>query len=126
MGNEDQGTVTDDHASINETFALISHPRRRLVLQYFNQHSNPIAVGDLAARVARWEHPGEEPPAHEVEQVQETLTTTHLPNFAKTVLATHDTDRDEVTYDGDAIAASLVNVHDIIGFLWKFDDVAAR
>lgn len=110
------------HASIDETFALLSHDRRRLVLQYFKQYANPIELDTLAGRVARWEQDlGTEPLDQEVERVEQSLHETHLPKFGKTVLVKYDSDSREVRYDGEAIGASLANANNVMDFLWRAD-----
>ena len=114
--------ASEEHASVEETFSLVSHPRRRLVVQYFKQNPNPIVVSDLADRVARWEQDqARKPPSCDVETVQRTLVESHLPKMEECLWLTSTDECTEVVYDGHAIAVSLRNASDVIGFLWHPD-----
>lgn len=107
----------EDHASINETFRLLSHPRQRFVLQYFKQYTNPIGLDDLAARVARWEQDVTEPSAEEIGRVRTTLHETYLPNLVAAGVISYDQEHN-IRYDSAAIAASMENACSVIEFVW--------
>lgn len=109
----------EDHASIDGTFSLLSHPRQRLVLQYFKQHANPIALADLAARVARWEQDATEPSTDVVSRVRTSLHETHLPKLVEAGVIDYDDDGQTIEYDRAAIAASIENAGSVMEFLWR-------
>ena len=107
----------EDHASIDETFRLLSQPRQRFVLQYFKQHTNPIALSDLAARVARWEQDATEPSSDEVSCVCTSLDETYLPELMEIGLIDYDHADHMIRHDRAAIAASIENASSVMGFL---------
>ncbi|GAB7020416.1 DUF7344 domain-containing protein [Halostagnicola bangensis] len=108
----------EDHASIDDTFSLIAHPRQRLVLQYFKQHTNPVALDELAARVARWEQAATDPSDEEISRVRTTLQETHLPNLMAAGLIDYDSDDHTIRHDRAAIAASMETANSVMEFLW--------
>lgn len=107
----------EDHASIDETFELLSDPFQRLVLQYFKHHVNPVGFTDLAARVARWQRVGTEPSDAEVARVQTVLHETHLPKLVELGLIEYDADGRTIEYDKAAIAASIENAGSVMDFV---------
>lgn len=112
----------EDHASIDETFTLVGNRRQRLVIQYFKQHANPVALADLAARVARWERDATEPSADEVNRVCASLHETHLPKLVELGLIDYDLDAQTIRYDPAAIAASVENAGSVMDFLWRTEE----
>lgn len=113
-----------DVPSVDETFELLSHHRGRLVLQYFDQHSNPVKLEDLAPMVARWERADDDGPT--ADDVRETLHQQYLPWLSELGLATYDTNGQMVRYDEATISTAIENADATLQFLWtRSDDPSA-
>ncbi|WP_435156477.1 DUF7344 domain-containing protein [Haladaptatus sp. DFWS20] len=109
----------DDHPSVDEIFEVLTHPRRRLLLQYFKHNSNPIDLDDLATRVARWEQdPAAVPSEIEIDHVRTALHKTHLPQIDAVGLIDYDLDSHAIHYDQSRIRAAMENVVNVIEFLY--------
>jgi hypothetical protein len=108
-----------DVPSVDETFELLSRPRGRLVLQYFDQHQNPIRTEKMAERIARWEHDGGDAPTDQsVSEVERALAEDLFPRLADLGLATYDANGDVIRYDAETITTALRNAEDVLAFLW--------
>jgi hypothetical protein len=108
--------------TIDETFELLSQGRARLVLQYFDQHANPVKLEDLTEMVARWEAPeGSAPSAADREQVGDALHEECLPRLADIGLVTYDPDGRMVRYHAEAITTAMANARTVVGFVWSVD-----
>ncbi|MWG32917.1 DUF7344 domain-containing protein [Halomarina oriensis] len=109
----------DGHFSVDRIFGVLSHDRRRLALQYFKQNGTPVAVDDLARRIARWEQTSAAVPSDvEVKQVRTALEKTHLPEFEAVGFVTYDSETELVSYDDVAIEGAMENAINVIGFLF--------
>lgn len=108
-----------DVPSVDEMYELLSHNRGRLVLQYFDQHANPIKLENIAPKVARWESPdGVTPTDEEIEVVRETLHDEYLPWLTEMGLATYDTSGRMARYDAATITIAIENVGATLEFVW--------
>lgn len=108
--------------TIDETFRLLSHSRARLVLQYFDQHANPVKLEDLTEMVARWEAPeGSTPAAEDSEHVSDALHEDCLPRLAELGLVTYDPDGRMARYHEDDITTAIANARTVLGFVWSVD-----
>lgn len=106
---------------IDDVYELLGHSRGRLVLQYFDQHDNPVRLEDLAPLVARWEQDGSNPTDQAVENVRQALHEEYLPMFADLGLVTYDSRGDMVRYDSQAITTVIRNARDVLAFIWTDD-----
>ncbi|WP_435159802.1 DUF7344 domain-containing protein [Haladaptatus sp. DFWS20] len=112
----------DDHPSVDEIFAVLTYPRRRLLLQYFKHNPNPIDLDDLAARVARWEQqPAAVPAEIEIDQVSTALHKTHLPQIDAIGLINYDPDSQTIHYNQRKITAMMENAINTIEFLYTVE-----
>ncbi|MFC6838408.1 DUF7344 domain-containing protein [Halomarina ordinaria] len=109
----------DGHVSVDDIFQLLSHNRRRLALQYFKQYHNPIALDDLAFRIARWEQPPAATPARvEVDQTRTALQKTHLPMFSEMGFIEYQTVNQTIRCNDATISAAMESAINVIGFLF--------
>lgn len=112
--------ATADVPEVDDVYELLSHDRGRLVLQYFDQHENPICLEDLSLLVARWEHDsGSHPPEQEIEDVCRALREEYLPWFANLGLVTYDAEGGVLRYDAEAITTAVRNARDVLDFVWN-------
>lgn len=112
----------DDHPSVDEIFEVLTHPRRRLLLQYFKHNSNPIDLDDLATRVARWEQqPAAVPAEIEIGQVFTALHKTHLPQIDAIGLIDYNPANHTIHYDRMKITAAMENAINTIEFLYTVE-----
>lgn len=109
-----------DVPSVDETYELLSHREGRLVLQYFDQHDNPVKLENIALMVARWETPnGETPSEEKIEHVSQKLHDEYLPWFAELGLATYDSNGQMVRYDATVISTAIENAEATLAFVWS-------
>jgi len=120
----------DGHVSVDDIFGVLSHNRRRLALQYFKQYENPIELGDLAERIARWEQTPAAVPANvEIEAVRTALDRTHLPKLDELGFIEYQSDSKEILTNEQKIAAAMENMINVIQFLYDesaVDDGTSR
>lgn len=83
-----------DSLSKGEVFEVLRNQRRRYVLQYLQQDSRPVELGDLAQQVAAWEYETtlEEVTPEQRKRVYTTLQQTHLPKMDKSGILEFDSD----------------------------------
>lgn len=102
MATETDRTLarTDDDRSLDRLVAeIVLNRRRRYVLYYLSERSEPVSVADLALQVAAWERsttPDEVATAHE-ESVYSSISRSHLPYLEAQGLVTYDGHVDRVT-----------------------------
>ena len=109
----------DIHVSVDDIFGALSHNRRRLALQYFKQYENPIALGEVAERIARWEHtPAAVPADIEVEAVRTALHRTHLPKLDELGFIDYDAASEAIHTNEQKITAAMENSINVIEFLY--------
>lgn len=84
---------------ISEIFALFAHHRRRYALRELQQHTDPMALADLADEIAIRENekPLSEVPAEEVKRIYMSLYHTHIPKLEEADLVHYDQEEDIVT-----------------------------
>lgn len=115
-----------DVPSVDETFELLSHNWGRLVLQYFDQHPNPVKLEEMAPTVARWDAPDSTVPTEEeIDHVAERLHDEYLPWLADMGLAVYDSDGRMLRYDAGTITTAIENVDAVVQFVWTPEDHSA-
>ncbi len=86
----------DDHSTLSkgEIFEVLRNQRRRYVLQYLKQDSQPVELGDLAQQVAAWEYETtlEKVTPEQRKRVYTTLQQTHLPKMDQSGILVFDSD----------------------------------
>ncbi len=89
-----------------EIFDLLRNERRRYLLHYLKTYEAPVEIGDLATRIAAWEHdePVEAVTSKQRKRVYTTLQQTHLPKMDEARIVDYDHDRglvDRTEYTDD-------------------------
>lgn len=84
--------------SQNEVYDLLSNPRRRFVISYLREHSDPIELTALAREVAAWENdvPAEELSDQQEKRVYVSLYQTHIPKLENAGIVEYDSDNGEI------------------------------
>jgi hypothetical protein len=79
----------------SEVFEILRNERRRYLLHYLKTYDAPVELGDLATRIAAWEHdePVEAVTSDERKRVYTTLQQTHLPKLDEAQIVEYDRDR---------------------------------
>lgn len=74
---------------------LLADPRRRALLHLLYARDRPVAVADLARRLAALEHDGSRDtvPDDEVDRIYLSLNHVHLPKLEDVGIVEHDRDR---------------------------------
>ncbi len=107
--------------SQDTVFDILSNARRRYVLYYLRQQSEPIELTDLAEHVAAWENETdiESMGEQERKRVYVSLYQTHIPKLADTGLVEYDKEAGIVapTEGGAAMDAYLSESED--GIPWQ-------
>lgn len=80
--------------SQDTAFDLLSNERRRLALQYLEEHGGPVSIGELATEVAAMENdiPADEVDAQQRKRTYVSLYQTHVPKLAKANAVDYDSD----------------------------------
>jgi hypothetical protein len=108
--------------SVDETYELLSHRTGRLVLQYFDQHPNPVKLEEIAPKIAHWEaRSGTAPTDEDVDAVRTALHGKYFPWLVNLGLATYDSDGQMVRYDAEEITTAIANVDAVLKFVWSLD-----
>ena len=81
-----------DATSIDALGRALAHPWRRWILYHLADRAEPVAVTDLARRLAVWDANGEiDAPSDAVRRrVAATIRREHLPTLVEAGLVTHD------------------------------------
>ncbi len=97
--SNNSSTLSQDTA-----FDLLSNARRRLALQYLQEETGPVSIGELATQVAAMENdiPVEEVDAQQRKRTYVSLYQTHVPKLAKAGAVDYDSEEGLVELDGDA------------------------
>jgi DNA-binding transcriptional ArsR family regulator len=84
--------------SKDEAYDLLSNARRRFVISYLRDRSEPVALSTLSEEVAAWEN--ETPPPdltdQQIKRVYVSLYQTHLPKLSEAGLVDYDRDAGRV------------------------------
>lgn len=98
--------ATDVDVDVDALFDVLSNPRRRFVLAYLDESSNPLPLRDIAYQLATWEY-DEEVPSDDVKSIYVSLFHVHIPKMAEVGLIEYSEERDAVTLveDCDAITS---------------------
>ncbi|WP_254533516.1 DUF7344 domain-containing protein [Natrinema gelatinilyticum] len=105
-----------DTGDLNRTFDLLRHPRRRYVLYYLTNHSDPVEVNTLTSELATWEanDTGMTVTDETVESIQATLHHIHLPKLTDTGVVTVDSESRTVELrETDGLDTFLTDAVDI-------------
>jgi len=99
MNDDADGEVTRD-----VVFSTLSNHRRRLTIRYLRAVDEPVAVRDLARRVAAWENEIDEDELSykQRKRVYTSLHQTHLPKLDDAGFATYDRNRGQVILEDRA------------------------
>lgn len=97
--SNNSSTLSQDTA-----FDLLSNARRRLALQYLQEASGPVSIGELATNVAAMENdiPVEEVDSQQRKRTYVSLYQTHVPKLAKAGAVDYDSEEGIVELNGDA------------------------
>lgn len=95
---------TESSLSQDTVFDILSNSRRRYVLYYLRQQSEPVQVTTLAENVAAWENETDIESLEEQERkrVYVSLYQTHIPKLADTGLVEYDKDAGTVALADEA------------------------
>jgi len=76
-------SITDAHTSVDEIFDVLSNSRRRYVVYFLKNTSQPVELGTLATQIAAWEtdQPMAEVTRAERKRVYTSLQQVHLPKM---------------------------------------------
>lgn len=87
-----------DSLSLDTIFTLLSHDRRRAVLDLLLTHDRALTLSDLRNEVVEWEENAEitEIPGEKVKQVHADLHHVHIPKLVEAGVVIYDTDRNVV------------------------------
>lgn len=83
----------------DRVFDLLSNQRRRFVIHCLQKYENPMALADMADKIAVWENDTgiSNVSAEEVKRVYISLYHTHVPKLADADIVEYSQDRDSVT-----------------------------
>lgn len=84
-----------DSLSLDTVYTLLSHNRRRAVLDLLLTHDRALTLTDLRNEVVEWEENAEitEIPGEKVKQVHTELHHVHIPKLTEAGVVIYDTDR---------------------------------
>jgi hypothetical protein len=101
--DEGNGGGDSEPLSLDETFELLAHERRRRVITCLREHGT-LTLADLADEIAEREHdaPISKIPKEDVLHVYSSLWHTHVPKLAEAGVVEYDQDRDLVSL-GDSV-----------------------
>lgn len=74
----------------DQLFDVLSHSRRRFVLDTLQSVEIPVSVGDLVTELARWESERPDPSGDRKDAVELALVHTHLPKMADAGFVRYD------------------------------------
>ncbi|WP_458208032.1 DUF7344 domain-containing protein [Haladaptatus sp. NG-SE-30] len=108
---------------LNETFELLSNPRRRYVLYHLMAESECVDPDDLAERIANWEaNDTSDDGDDNLQTVKTALQHIHLPRLADAGVITYESNPGTIEFDGtDEFAPFL----EVAARLDGYDPVAA-
>lgn len=97
--SNNSSTLSQDTA-----FDLLSNARRRLALQYLQEASGPVSIGELATHVAAMENdiPVDDVDSQQRKRTYVSLYQTHVPKLAKAGAVDYDSEEGIVELNGDA------------------------
>ena len=97
--SNNSSTLSQDTA-----FDLLSNARRRLALQYLQEASGPVSIGELATNVAAMENdiPVDDVDSQQRKRTYVSLYQTHVPKLAKAGAVDYDSEEGIVELNGDA------------------------
>lgn len=79
----DPVSQTETHLPEDDRFRLLSHPRRRLMLDVLNRHETPLPLRELARGIASKEGGSRTDGEGRVDEVAITLHHIHLPKMSR-------------------------------------------
>ncbi|WP_083902808.1 DUF7344 domain-containing protein [Natrinema versiforme] len=87
-----------DSLSLDTVYTLLSHNRRRAVLDLLLTHDRALTLTDLRNEVVEWEENAEitDIPGEKVKQVHADLHHVHIPKLTEAGVVIYDTDRNVV------------------------------
>lgn len=90
--------------SVDAVFDILANQRRRYVLHCLQRYEDPMAVADIADKIAMWEHETDitEISEEEVKSVSTSLDHTHIPKLVDADVVEYDQERDVVALSEDA------------------------
>lgn len=97
--SNNSSTLSQDTA-----FDLLSNARRRLALQYLQEATGPVSIGELATHVAAMENdiPVDDVDSQQRKRTYVSLYQTHVPKLAKAGAVDYDSEEGIVELNGDA------------------------
>lgn len=116
--------ATDTSLSQDVVFELLSSPRRRYILYYLRQSSEPVELTTLAEQVAAWENETdvENITEQERKRVYVSLYQTHVPRLDEAGVIEYDKDSGMVSLASQAreIDNYLDSTEDSISWQWGY------
>lgn len=103
MTHDGNGGGDSEPLSLDETFDLLAHERRRRVITCLREHGT-LALADLADEIAEREHdaPISKIPKEDVLHVYSSLWHAHVPKLVEGDVVEYDQDRDLVSLGDNA------------------------
>ncbi|NIB98520.1 hypothetical protein [Halobacterium sp. R2-5] len=89
---------TPESLTQDTVYDLLSNARRRFVLSYLRDRSEPIELSELSREVAAWENdtPVEDLTSQQIKRVYVSLYQTHIPKLDESGLVDYDSDSGDV------------------------------
>lgn len=94
----DIAALRDVDVDIDAFLDVLSNPRRRFVIAWLDEHSEPMAIADAADDLANWEcdTPGNRLPEEQVKSCYLALHHVHVPKMVDKGVIEHNQDRNTI------------------------------